>query len=130
MLLQRFLRQHIPQLRATTQPHTPVIHTINTIERLGRHIHCFSSIPAQNARAIHRIIQPLERQDHFIVERVDESLVGNVSCFGEDFDVGVDVQDGGLRGGEGVWVDVCYGDAGATCAGEMLGYGCADACDL
>lgn len=65
---EQLLSQHIPQLRPTAQPRSPVINTVQPIKCIRGHIHGLDCLAAQDARAVDGIVEAGEVAKDVIVE--------------------------------------------------------------
>jgi hypothetical protein len=118
MFLHRFLFQHVPQLRPTTQPRAPVVDIIQSIKCISGHVHGFYDVAAEDPGAVDSIVQALEFWEGFVAKRVNERLISDIAGFVENLGGRIDPEDGVACLWEGVRVDVCDGDPGAAGACE------------
>jgi len=128
VLLERLLFQHVPQFRATAEPRAPVVDVVQPIKVFSRHVHSLDDVASKDARAVNSIVKSVKLVENRVDERVDKTLVSNVSCFVEDLSRRVDCKNVFSCLVEGVWVDVGDGDFRTARARKALADSGTDTC--
>jgi hypothetical protein len=121
MLIQRLLRKHLLDPRATAQPHASIIDRIHVLKHLQTRF--MRSLTGRiDASAVDSVVDAAEVRDDLRSEGGDEGLGGDVSGDCEDVEGGVDGEDGGFGVVQSVLVQVCEGQFGAVAFNEGFGY--------